>query len=243
MANANLEAGFDRFRKPRKRPPSRTPEAAILGLLEGEAEAEDLFEAVGRVRPLVSVPQDPADLDRALSRWSPGRGETALGAAFRGLLASDDQETALHAAESLSVMEVRYARDIEKARSANDRSGRAALYAEMADLAGKSGALRSFYLQESFNALRELSAEKKLGKKDILLAARIHSGLGKPRAAMKLIEKALGAYRYDAALLEALADLAFRVRDYAALQAAVTKLRDTGSLGMGALSAAARRWL
>ncbi len=242
MASDDAPEGFDRFRKPRSRPPARTPEAALLGLLDGAAGPEDLYEAVGRVRPLVSRPQDPADLDRALARWSPDHGPGALGEAFRGLLGSPDQETALHAAESLSVMEVRYSTQIERSRAEGNRSRRAFLYAGLADLAGRDGALRIFYLKEAFAALQELSADKALKKDDILLAARIQVSLGRSPAAARLVEKALGSLPGDTTLLEVLADLRFRARDYAGLGKVVAGLERDGSLGMSRLAPAARRW-
>lgn len=236
-------SGFERFRGKPAMARIRTPDAAIRGLLDGAAEPEDLYEAAGRVRPLVSKPQDPADLDRALARWSPGKGDLALGRAFKGLLDSSDQETALHAAESLSVMEVRYAKAIDATRKKDDPYARALLYAELAELTGATETLGRFYLRQAFEALMVLSDRKALGRDSLLLAVKVQRLMGRTATAIRLAERALAAHPSDPALLEALADLRFQARDYEGLRAVVRILKETGALDMGRLSQAARRWL
>lgn len=236
-------SGFERFRGRPGLARIRTPDAAIRGLLNGAAEPEDLYEAAGRVRPLASKPQDPADLDRALARWSPGKGDLALGRAFKGLLDSSDQETALHAAESMSVMEVRYAKALDTARKNNNQYMQAILYSELAELTGVRETLGIFYLRQAFEALVVLSDRKALNCDSLKLAVKLQLLMGRTKTAIQLAQKALKSYPNDPGLLEALADLKFQVRDYEGLRAVVRRLEEVGALDMGRLSQAARRWL
>lgn len=235
--------GYERFRNPGVYRTARTPDAAIHGMLAGSLDAAALYEAAGRVKPLVSEPQDPADLDRALARWKPlAEGGLALGEAFRARLHSRDQESALHAAESLSIMEVRHARAIESARKKGDSYLVARLYAELAELAGK-GSLRAFYYREAFRALEELARAGALKRKHVSLALSIHLALGRLREASALLDRVLLARPDDPEFLELLADLRFRLRDYAGLRWAVRRLQATGHLGMGPFAPASSRWL
>lgn len=196
--------GFDFFRQSVDRFAPKTSNAALRALEAHLLPEEGYVYTATSVRPLDEEPYDIDAIERVLGRETLDiETNLLLMRILRQLLQSPEQETALFAAESINLIEGRYAKRIEELKApveleADPKLVReiAGLYAELSRLYPSESSLRGFYLHEAY---RHLTAHRELTQS---------SREEKVRLARVLIS--LGLYDQAAEEIAALADDATR---------------------------------
>jgi hypothetical protein len=214
---------FDHFRDRRRMYQPRTPASALRAVSEGFAEVEELVYQGTSIKPLVEEPYDLMELQRILSRRELDLGTNLLLVRiFTHLLADPDPERALFAAEGITTVETRYARqidEIKKTLAAGDdplsRLELAGLYYELAMLNEKSPSIRSFYLREAFLNVRSEVSGTSLPLALLAVTVRILAALGLNKQAESVLRRA--KERVDPEVLFMRAEVAFMQRDYRAV--------------------------
>jgi hypothetical protein len=153
--------GFDYVRTMRGRYRPRTPRAALIAAEEGILPIEAIVYKAASVKPLFEEPYDPNELERVLAQGDLSFADAMLlSEIFAAMTRGSDKELALFAAESLTALENRWARKVDKLRAAHESGGdedgayglARALYEE-ALIAGRSAPIRNYYLREAYYTL------------------------------------------------------------------------------------------
>jgi hypothetical protein len=152
--------GFDYVRTMRGRYRPRTPRAALIAAEEGILPIEAIVYKAASVKPLFEEPYDPNELERVLAQGDLSFADAMLlSEIFAAMTRGSDKELALFAAESLTALENRWARKVDKLRAvyeSGDEDGAyglaRALYEE-ALIAGRSAPIRNYYLREAYYTL------------------------------------------------------------------------------------------
>jgi len=231
--------GFDYFRKAGEGYRPLSSRAALKAVEEGLLPPEAFLFLGTSAKPLDDEPLDLGDIERILAREDLDlQTNRLLLRLFQKLLASQDPELALFAAESVNLIENRYNSRIAALRRELEQEGSppveqalpalrelARLLYELAQLTPL--ALGRFYLREAYTALQRLNRSGGLRKQDgellvrVLLALRLYD-----QAAGILRQLRRRLRRLDPALLLLEAEVQFYRRDFLRVRQLLQELRD-----------------
>ncbi len=170
-------SGFDYIRTMRNYYRPRTPRAAIIAAQEDLIPMDAIIYKGSSVKPLFEEPYDLEELERILAQRNLAFPDAMiLSEIFAAMTRETDKERALFAAESLTMLENRWAKKVEDLRAmldgtektdggsgANGAAGDGdhdkkafdlarALF-EQALVTGRSAPIRNYYLRESYYVL------------------------------------------------------------------------------------------
>ncbi len=236
--------GFEYFRQRRHtyRPP--TPAAALRAIHCGLADPEELVHQGTNVKPLIEEPFDIKELQRIQAREDLDLDTNLLlHRIFSRMLHDPDQERALFAAESINKLENRYNSTIEELKQELSRESKpqtslalAEQYYELALMNEGSASIRSFYLREGFQYVRDYIAEQSIDFGFLDAAVRILVALEMYAQAARVLTRA--ADPADPRVLHLRAQVAFHGRDYATVYSICDGLKaDYNRLSSGIRSA------
>lgn len=156
--------GFDYVRSMREHFVPRTPRAALVAAEAGVLPVEALVYKASSVKPLFEEPYDLDELERVLAQADLSFADAMmLSEILVAMTREGDKERALFGAESLTILENRWASKVEALRPGyrpGDEDGGPALALaralyEHAMIVGRSAPIRNYYLLEAYYVLCE----------------------------------------------------------------------------------------
>jgi hypothetical protein len=190
-----VSAGFAYFRKAGERYLPATARAALKALGSDLLPPEPFLFLGTSVRPLDEEPVTLEEIERVLARNDLDvETNLLLMRVFRRLLTSTDPEVTLFAAESINRIEGRYTDRIEllkrRWKGRRDKGALRDLAATLYHLAQLyPPAIRSFYLREAFDCIKQLRAHRGLTGGDVRLLVRILLDLGLSGQALGVLKQ------------------------------------------------------
>ena len=174
----------------------KTAVAAMRAHRTGILPIEVFLNLSTSAKPLNVAPYDLEKIRELLSRYDLDiESVLLLMGIFRVLVNDKDPEIALFAAESINLLEGRYTTRIEELRQATkgstDRAATlelARLYFQLGLLYEDSPAIKAFYLNEAYRALRAVKYLRNLERDDFILLVRILASLGREGLALSLLK-------------------------------------------------------
>jgi len=179
-------ASFDFFRQTGHQFTPKTSNGALKALAAHILPAEAYVYVATSTRPLDEEPYDIDQIERILGRENLDIDTNLLlMKILERLLRRPEQEVALFAAESINLIEGRYAKRIEDIKEGLDESADpgsvrelAGLYSELSRLYPPHSSLRGFYLHEAYRWLKSLRDSGQFGAEESLRLIRVLIDLG-----------------------------------------------------------------
>ncbi len=167
----------------------------------------------GSTKPLDEEPFDMEAIERLLSRKDLDlEANRVLIGIFEKLIYSNDQETALFAAESINIIENRYNSTIEELKEKGDDSSLGRIFFELAMINGSRISIKKFYFKEAYSRLNRVRAQRGLERGELFLMIRILLELQLHRNALDILERESREKDMDYLFLKA--EIAFAMRKY-----------------------------